>query len=118
MPKGKFYERETLTLNTKQFGDFLPEYTDPATAAISILPVPYDGTSTWVKGANKGPEAILKASYNLEFYDIETDSEVFRQGIFTEPPVEGFKQSEQMVQVVRQRMSTQPGCGTETNSVR
>ncbi|MHC4835142.1 MAG: arginase family protein, partial [Planctomycetota bacterium] len=68
------------------FGDFQPEYTNPDTAAISILPVPYDGTSTWVKGANKGPQAILDASYNLEFYDIETDSEVFRKGIFTESP--------------------------------
>ena len=87
-----------------RFGDFELKYYDPKTAKIAILPVPYDGTSTWIKGADKGPEAILKTSYNLEFYDIETDSEVFRQGIFTEPPVEGFKQPEQMTQVVRQRI--------------
>ncbi len=94
MPKNK----------TNQFGDFEPEYTNPQTAKIAILPVPYDGTSTWVKGADKGPEAILAASYNLEFYDSETDSEVFRQGIFTEPPTEGFQQPEQMAQEVRQRV--------------
>ena len=91
-------------VQSRQFGDFVLEYTNPQTAKVAILPVPYDGTSTWVKGADKGPEAILKASYNLEFYDIETDSEVFRQGIFTEPPVEGFGQPEQMVQIVRQRI--------------
>ena len=90
--------------NTSQFGDFESKYTNPQTAKIAILPIPYDGTSTWVKGADKGPKAILDASYSLEFYDIETDSEVFRQGIFTEPPVEGFKQPEEMAQVVRQRI--------------
>lgn len=55
---------------------------------IIILPVPYDATSTWIKGADKGPEAILKASVNLEFYDIETDSEAHKIGIFTEEPLE------------------------------
>jgi len=27
---------------------------------IIIVPVPYDGTSTWMKGADKGPDAILE----------------------------------------------------------
>ena len=65
------------------FGDFEEQYTDYNTAKIAILPVPYDGTSTWIKGADKGPQAILEASPNLEFYDIETDSEVFKHGIAT-----------------------------------
>jgi agmatinase len=42
---------------------------------IIIVPVPYDETSTWIKGADKGPDAVLEASVNLEFYDIETNSE-------------------------------------------
>lgn len=87
-----------------QFGDFAPEFYNPYTAEIAILPIPFDGTSTWVKGADKGPQAILDASFNIEYYDIETDSEVFRRGIFTEPAVEGFKQPEQLTQVVRQRV--------------
>lgn len=52
-------------------------------ASIIILPVPFDAGSTWLKGADKGPEAILAASPALEFYDIETRYEVFREGIFT-----------------------------------
>ncbi|MHC4929547.1 MAG: agmatinase [Planctomycetota bacterium] len=44
----------------QQFGDFEPLYTNPDTARIAILPVPYDGSSTWVKGADKGPQAILE----------------------------------------------------------
>jgi len=35
-----------------------------------------------MKGADKGPDAIMEASVNLEFYDIETDSEVHDHGIF------------------------------------
>jgi len=54
---------------------------------IVIVPVPYDETSTWMKGADKGPDAILEASVNLEFYDIETSSEAHLKGIFTVPPV-------------------------------
>jgi agmatinase len=56
-------------------------------SGIIILPVPYDKTSTWMKGADKGPDAIIEASVNLEFYDIETSSEAHLKGIFTCPPV-------------------------------
>jgi len=56
-------------------------------ASIVILPIPFDRTSTWIKGADKGPLAILEASRYLEFYDIETDSEVLQRGIFTAQPI-------------------------------
>jgi len=56
-------------------------------ASIVILPVPFDKTSTWMKGADKGPAAIMEASRYLEFYDIETGSEVLKKGIFTAGPV-------------------------------
>jgi len=66
----------------------LPEaYCRFSTASIAVLPVPYDGTSTWMKGAERGPQALLEASANLELYDIETDSEVFKHGIVTVEPV-------------------------------
>ncbi|MGQ1783586.1 MULTISPECIES: agmatinase [unclassified Saccharicrinis] len=56
-------------------------------AAIALLPVPYDGTSTWIKGADKGPEAIIEASGTLEMLDIETMTDVSKKGIFTMPAV-------------------------------
>jgi len=71
-------------------------------SGIVILPVPYDETSTWLRGADRGPQAIMEASVNLEFYDIETDSEVFRKGIFADAPVEGFKTPEKMAAAVHQ----------------
>jgi agmatinase len=58
-----------------------------------ILPVPFDKTSTWQKGADKGPAAILEASANLEFYDIETDSEVLKKGIYTAKPIHAASSS-------------------------
>jgi agmatinase len=54
---------------------------------IIIVPVPYDETSTWMRGSDKGPDAILDASVNLEFYDIETLSEAHLAGINTLSPV-------------------------------
>jgi agmatinase len=40
-----------------------------------------------MRGADKGPDAILEASVNLEFYDIETESEAHLAGIYTMNPV-------------------------------
>jgi len=67
----------------KNFGDLPGEYSNLRDARIVIIPVPYDRTSTWIKGADKGPAAIIEASANMELYDIETGSEVYRKGIFT-----------------------------------
>ncbi|MBU2651963.1 MAG: agmatinase [Bacteroidetes bacterium] len=66
------------------YGGIPKEFRSPETASVVILPVPYDGTSTWVKGADKGPEAILEASENMELYDIDLDAENFRVGIYTD----------------------------------
>lgn len=60
------------------------EYSKLENATTVLLTVPYDKTSTWNKGADKGPDAFLKASENMELYDIETNSEVYKNGIFLE----------------------------------
>ena len=69
-------------------------------SVIIIVPVPYDETSTWVKGSDKGPDAILEASVNLEFYDIETGTEVHRKGIYTIAPLLEKKSPEALVSAV------------------
>ena len=69
-------------------------------AKIVLIPVPYDGTSTWGKGADKGPQAFLEASENMELYDIETDSEVFEQGIFLADAITENASPEAMVKEV------------------
>jgi agmatinase len=70
------------------------------TAKIVLIPVPYDGTSTWVKGSDKGPNAFLDASANMELYDIETDSEVYTNGVFLANPVKEKESPEKMVDAV------------------
>jgi agmatinase len=61
---------------------------DYGAARFAVLPIPYDGTSTWQKGADEGPEAILRASAHVELYDIETGLEPYRAGIVTLAPVD------------------------------
>ena len=69
-------------MNTHKTYAGIPEkYAGLESSKIVLVPVPYDGTSTWGKGADKGPDAFLHASENMELYDIETNSEVYRQGI-------------------------------------
>ena len=86
------------------FGDFPAEYCKKENAQIVILPVPYDRTSTWIKGADRGPEAIIKASANLEFYDIETDYQVYKKGVYTSAPVEEDSTPEKMVEAVEEEI--------------
>ncbi len=86
------------------FGGLSGEFSDHDTSKIVILPVPFDKTSTWLKGSEKGPMAIIEASRNLEFYDIETDSEVYGQGIFTEKEIIADT-SEEMINKVYEKIS-------------
>jgi len=83
------------------YGDLPKQYCEESTAKVVVLPIPYDGTSTWVKGADKGPEALLEASANMELYDIESDSEIYKIGIYTAPAVKVKKSPEAMVDAVK-----------------
>jgi agmatinase len=65
----------------KTFGGISEGLANYATAEILLQSIPYDGTSTWIKGADKGFDAFLEASENMELYDIETESEVYKNGI-------------------------------------
>jgi agmatinase len=77
---------------------------DYAASGIIIVPVPYDETSTWMKGADRGPDAIMEASVNLEFYDIETDSEAHLFGIHTIEPITEKKSPEDLVNAVHDKV--------------
>ena len=67
--------------STSTFAGIEEEFAGFDPAGILLQSIPYDGTSTWGKGADRGFEAFLEAAENMELYDIETDSEVYRQGI-------------------------------------
>jgi agmatinase len=48
-----------------------------------VINIPWEKDVTYGKGASKGPEEIIKASHQLEYFDIEAELEVFEQGIKT-----------------------------------
>ncbi len=93
-----------MTEIINSFGGLPPEYSHPADSRIVVVPVPYDLTSTWMKGADKGPEAIIRASANMELYDIETDSQVYLHGICTDRPIAGDLSPADMVAAVGDRV--------------
>ncbi len=82
------------------FADVPAEYGKLETANIVLIPVPYDGTSTWIKGADRGPDAMLDAADNMELYDIETGTEVYQKGIYLADPVTEDSSPEAMVDAV------------------
>lgn len=88
------------------YGDLPEVFCDRNQSAVVIVPVPYDETSTWGKGADKGPEALLEASANMELYDIETGTEVYKIGIYTDIPVSIPGRPELMINAVDKRISS------------
>ncbi|WP_025740665.1 agmatinase [Aquimarina pacifica] len=88
-------------METKKTYARIPEqYAGYDTSKVVLIPVPYDGTSTWGKGADKGPAAFLHASENMELYDIETNSEVYKQGIYLTDAVNENTSPDVMVSAV------------------
>lgn len=84
----------------KTFAGIEKKYAELENARILLQSIPYDGTSTWGKGADKGFEAFLKAAENMELYDIETDSEVYKNGIHILPVITENTSPEAVFQTV------------------
>ena len=86
------------------FLDMPSSYANVKDAKYVLLPVPYDGTSTYIKGAEKGPQAIIDASDSIELYDIQTGIEAYKSGIYTDTHTYIFASPEQMVKEVKNRV--------------
>ncbi len=89
------------------FGALEKEFTNYEDSKVVILPVPYDETRTWFVGgswknmdASKGPRAIIIASRNMELYDIETDTEAYKQGIHTLPELKIVKDPKETINLI------------------
>ncbi len=67
----------------KNFGGLEDDISNYDTSKAVILPIPYEKTTTYIKGTAKGPEAILEASRNMELYDEELDKNICDVGICT-----------------------------------
>ncbi len=80
----------------RTFAGIPEKYASLTNAEVLLQSIPYDGTSTWGKGADKGFEAFMDAADNMELYDIETDSEVYQKGICMPTEWSNFETPEEM----------------------
>lgn len=79
-------------------------------AQVVILPIPYEATTTYRRGCENGPDAILEASQQVEFYDEELDKETcYEVGIYTHESIADTRNSkvtsEEMLQVTSKTVS-------------
>ena len=84
----------------KTYAGIPEKYGKLENSKIVLISVPFDATSTWQKGADKGFEAFLDASENMELYDIETNSEVYKNGVFIDESIKEKISPEKMVEQV------------------
>lgn len=79
-----------MSNKTRDFLDLPEALTNPETAKVAILGVPYEASTTYGKGAALGPQAIVEASSQVEFYDEELDTETCGIGITTDMSLQQF----------------------------
>jgi agmatinase len=66
---------------------------DYTTARVVILPIAFEATTTYRRGCENGPAAILEASQQVEYYDEELERETWEVGIFTHDPIADTRNS-------------------------
>lgn len=77
-----------MNLYSKQFLECGDPFADPFSAAVAILPVPYEGGVSYGKGTAGAPDSVIEASAHLELYDEVLKAEPHRMGIVTAMPPE------------------------------
>jgi len=60
------------------------EYSSKNKSKTVIIPISYDVPLAHGSGASKGPDTILKASANIDYFDLELNCESYLSGIYTE----------------------------------
>jgi len=70
---------------------------------VSIIPLPLDNTTSYIKGTHFGPERIITASRYMEDYDIEEGVETL--SVFTEPFTTLSHHTPTALQQIRERVS-------------
>lgn len=86
--------------NMKTYAGIPEENASLENAKVMLVTVPYDGTSTWGKGADKGPQLFLDASENMELYDIETQTEPYLEGVYLAGEISENETPEAMTEAV------------------
>jgi agmatinase len=71
-----------------QFGAPDAPFCDLATARVTIIPAPLEYSVCYMKGTERGPQAILDASSQMELYDEELDWCPIEVGVHTRPALD------------------------------
>ncbi|MFH1866751.1 MAG: agmatinase [Patescibacteria group bacterium] len=72
-------------------------------ARVAVLPIPYEATTTYGGGTNKGPNAIIDASRNMELWDLELERDISTLGFYTLPELKlGASKPEQVINNLEQ----------------
>ena len=95
MPKSLTTTRPPHTVDFC-FGGLDASITNLETAHAVVLPVPYDGTVSYMSGARLGPRAIITASQSMELYDEELGA-FYEHGIHTLPDLEVLADAKSMI---------------------
>ncbi|MFH0731840.1 MAG: agmatinase [Candidatus Omnitrophota bacterium] len=76
-------------------------YSEYGKSKAVIMSIPYEFTTTYIKGTSKAPKAIIEASKYLELYDEELDRVISEIGIATLAPYKPPIQPKAMVSGVK-----------------
>jgi agmatinase len=60
-----------------------PDQYQDESSLFHIIPAPYEGATSRGTGQRHGPEAVLRASQNLSYYDHRTGAEPYKHGVRT-----------------------------------
>ncbi|MFP4356028.1 MAG: agmatinase [Phycisphaerae bacterium] len=83
------------------FMDLPPQLRDRQSSRYAVLPVPYEGTVSYKTGTAAGPEAILDASPQLEYFDEQLCGEFYQAGIYTADAVQAQPTPAEQMAAVR-----------------
>ena len=72
---------------------------------VVVLQAPLELTTSYMKGTARGPEALIEASRQVEYFDDELKAETYRRGIATLPPLR-FKKDESAAAVLQIEKTT------------
>ena len=81
------------------FAGIPDKYSGYNNSKVAILPFPYEKTTCYVEGTEKGPAAIIKASTEMELYDEELGN-IFETGICTLKALKVDNIAEEMIGIV------------------
>ena len=79
-------------------------FCDLESAAVAVLPVPYEGGVSYGHGAAEAPDAIIHSSAYIEFYDEILKKEPYLMGIATVAPVSSQICPDEMAKAVASRV--------------